>query len=436
VNLESWGGLLSDQPVLSPQWRHEALPKSPAEGLTFLPYGLGRSYGDSCLNEGGVAILGRRLDRLIHLDEVSDELHCEAGVVLKDLVEWALPRGYFLPVSPGTQFVTVGGAIANDVHGKNHHVDGSFGAHLQSLTLLRSDGRRVECSRDQEAGLFRASIGGLGLTGLIVAARFRLKRVKGPWMDQEEIKFRSLKEYFALSEEFKHSPYVVSWLDCLSAKADGSLKGIFIHGDHAPERGPKVHRADAWINVPARLPSWILNRASIGAFNFAYFAKSLRERRRSRVAYGPFFYPLDAISHWNRIYGKAGLMQYQCVVPFAAGYESLREILTTIARSGQGSFLGVLKNFGSQAPEGFLSFPRPGVTLALDFKNDGARTLALFERLDRLVMDAGGALYPAKDQRMGPEIFRASYPMLSRFCEFKDPAFSSSFWRRVCPDVH
>jgi FAD/FMN-containing dehydrogenase len=436
VNLQSWGGLSSEQETLVPEWRHETLPKPAADGHTLLPYGLGRSYGDSCLNEGGAALLSSHLDRLISFDAASGEVHCEAGIVLKDLIEWALPRGWFLPVSPGTQFVTVGGAIANDVHGKNHHVEGSFGAHVTSLTLLRSDGSVLECSRSQNADYFRATLGGLGLTGFIVAARFRLKKVAGPWVDQEEIKFRSLRDYFALSEESKGHNYVVSWIDCLSARPDGSLKGIFIRGDHAAERGEPVAKADARLDVPFRLPSWVLSRASIGAFNWLYFAKNTQERAQSRRPYGPFFYPLDAIGHWNRIYGKAGLLQYQCVLPFRGAHESLREMLVQIARSGQGSFLGVLKNFGDQASEGLLSFPRPGVTLALDFKNEGARSRALFERLDRLVLEADGALYPAKDQRMGPEIFRASFPFLGQFCELKDPAFSSSFWRRVCPDVH
>jgi FAD/FMN-containing dehydrogenase len=401
-----------------------------ADRSSFLAYGRGRSYGDSCLNGGGVLVPTDRLDRFISFDDATGTLRCEAGVTLGEILELAVPRGWFLPVVPGTKHVTVGGAIANDVHGKNHHRAGTFGAHVRSLTLLRSSGERLECSSSSNAELFRATIGGLGLTGIVVSAAIALRRVGGPWIDQETVPFGSLDEFFDLSaaSEPDHE-FTVAWVDCV-ARGARLGRGLFHRGNHAREEGAQVARARARLRVPVDLPSRALNRWTVGLFNSLYRRRAQRERRRV-VHYDPFFFPLDGVLEWNRLYGRAGLIQFQCVVPHARARPELRRILQRIADDGSASFLAVLKVFGDVASPGMLSFPRPGVTLALDFANRGERTLALVRELTAIARDAGGSFYPAKDACMGREDMRASYPSLDAFGRYVDPAFSSSFWRRA-----
>lgn len=399
-----------------------------------LPAGMGRSYGDVCLNHGNTLLLTRGLDRMLAFDPETGVLRCEAGVTLAEILEFAVPRGWFLPVTPGTRFVTVGGAIANDVHGKNHHVAGTFGRHVARLELLRSDGTRMVCSPWENAPWFGATVAGLGLTGLIHWAEIRLKKIASRVLQYEATKFHGLEEFVALSETNAGREYTVSWIDCV-ARGRKAARGIFMCGDHAENPGvphPLQPRSSpSGLSLPFELPALALNRATVGLFNTLYFHKQMSQRVSKLIDYEPFFYPLDAVLHWNRMYGKHGLLQFQCVVPFDTGLGAIGEILKAIADSGLASFLAVLKVCGGIASPGMLSFPKKGITLALDFPIREQRTFALVDRLNAMTEEAGGRLYPAKDARMTGKQFRNFYPMWEEFSGYVDPRFSSSFWRRV-----
>lgn len=397
-----------------------------------LPFGLGRSYGDSCLNDGGDLLVTSSLNHLLAFDVERGVVRCEAGVSLDELLRVIVPRGWFLPVTPGTKFITVGGAIANDIHGKNHHRAGTFGCHVTQFELLRSTGERLICSPTENAAWFAATIGGLGLTGLVTWAEFQLQRIENSMIEVEELQFANLNEFFAISAESDADfAYTVSWVDCL-AEGPSLGRGIFMRGNHARGEGlsRRLHRPPR-ISVGLEFPDFALNHYSIQAFNTLYYAKAVIAPGRKIVHYDPFFYPLDALNHWNRIYGRRGFFQYQFVVPFSSDQAVIREIFERIVASGEGSFLAVLKTFGETKSPGMLSFPTPGVTLALDFANQGWDTLSLFSELDQVVLAAGGRIYPAKDARMPARIFQESYPRWQEFRQYIDPAFSSSFWRRV-----
>ena len=394
---------------------------------SLLAYGMGRSYGDSCLNAHRELIDCRRLNRILGFDEATGMLRCEAGVSLSDIISVFLPKGWFLPVTPGTQFVTVGGAIANDVHGKNHHCAGTFGAHVHQLGLHRSNDGLAVCSPEENLQMFRATIGGLGLTGVIAWADIQLRRITGPWIDADLVPFHSLSSFLDLSRESDgRFEYTVAWLDCFAGKTP---RGIFFRGNHSPET-TKRFCPKSGLKLAFGLPSWALNRYAIRAFNAAYFRAHASRKGPSLVGYDSFFYPLDSIRQWNLLYGKQGFLQYQCVIP-QENIAAIEELLDRIARSGMGSFLGVLKQFGSAPSAGMLSFPRPGLTLALDFAMRGEETLKLMHSLDEVVRQSGGALYPAKDARMSGAMFEASFPRWQSFAPYIDPKMSSSFWRRV-----
>ena len=428
LDYRSWGRLFAPaQRVAAMRDRTDSLPLPPGNE-SLLAYGAGRSYGDSCLNDGNTLLRARDLDRFIAFDPQAGLLRCEAGVLLSEIIDFTLPRGWFLPVTPGTKFVTLGGAIANDVHGKNHHRAGTFGHHVPRFELVRSDGSRRTCSATENTDLYAATIGGLGLTGLITWAEVRLRRVAGPWIRQRAIRFASLEEFFSLCDPLEREhEFVVAWLDCASR---GPTRGVFFGGDHDERAGPAPEPAPR--GVPLMPPFSLVNGATLRAFNALYYRAPRGEGEPRPVSYDAFFYPLDSIRDWNRIYGPRGFFQYQCLVPEGPkGREALAAILERIAASGEGSFLGVLKRFGDRAGAGMMSFPKPGYTLALDFPNRGARTLALFDALDALLLEAGGRCYPAKDSRMPAAAFQAFYPQWEEFARFIDPRFSSSFWRRV-----
>ncbi len=426
----SWGRYPKTvhQFVHKPAWNDQVpeILQAAAPG-SLLAYGLGRSYGDSCLNGGRELIDCRRLNRILGFDESTGMLRCEGGVSLADIVDVFVPKGWFLPVTPGTRFVTVGGAIANDVHGKNHHCAGTIGAHVPQIALHRSNDGLVVCNLEQNTDMLRATIGGLGLTGVIAWADIQLKRVAGPWIDAELVPFQSMASFLELSRESDgRFEYTVAWLDCFAGK---NPRGVFFRGNHAAERGKEFHLKRG-PKLPFALPEWMLNRYSVKAFNTVYYGIHSAKKGTSVVPYDSFFYPLDAVRQWNLLYGKQGFLQYQCVIP-QTNLDALGELLDRIARSGMGSFLGVLKQFGSLPPAGILSFPRPGLTIALDFAMRGERTLELMNSLDEIVLQSGGALYPAKDARMSPALFEASYPHWRSFVPYIDPKMSSSFWRRV-----
>ena len=432
VEVHSWGRLGRWPHTLQPLAGH-ALPALPlAAGQTGLAHGMGRSYGDVCLNPGGTLWLARGRDRLLGWDESAGLLTCESGVLLQDIQRLMAPRGWLLPVTPGTQIVTVGGAIANDVHGKNHHVAGTFGDHVTALELLRTDGARLRCGPDLEPGWFAATVGGLGLTGFITQATLRLRRVEGPWLDAETIAYHGLDEFFRLSDSSEAGwEHTVAWVDCLDAR---SARGIFMRANASAARQGPLPKSRTW-RMPLTPPVSLVNGLSLRAFNAAYYRLQQGSAGRKLAHYEPFSYPLDSIHEWNRMYGPRGFYQYQCVLPRAAGQSGIAAMLERIAASGQGSFLAVLKTFGDRAAPGLLSFARPGVTLALDFPNRGAATLALFERLDEVVAQAGGALYPAKDARMPRQLFEQGYPRWREFAAYRDPGIDSAFARRVMSSV-
>lgn len=426
--LESWGRFPKVEQAAHPiYWAGAPLPAR----RPLLAFGLGRSYGDVCLNAGGTLLTTRTLDRFKALDVEAGTLSCEAGVTLGEILELVVPKGFFLPVVPGTKHVTVGGAIANDVHGKNHHREGTFGRHVLSLELLRSERGRVRCGPAENPELFAATVGGLGLTGLILAATVRLRRIRSPYVEAESLAMRDLDHFFELAEESdRRSEFTVAWIDCL-AKGARIGRGIMHRGSFTEEAiGPSSMGGGARLAVPCELPFSPLNRLTIAAFNLAYRAANARKGQHLAHA-GSFFFPLDGVERWNRIYGRRGLLQFQCTIPAEAGPATIRELLGAIAKAGQGSFLAVLKRFGEVASPGLLSFPRPGVTLALDFPYRGEQTDRLFGRLHAVAEAGGGAFYPAKDAHMSAAAFARSFPRLELFRQHLDPAFSSSFWRRV-----
>jgi FAD/FMN-containing dehydrogenase len=406
---------------------------------TYIARGLGRSYGDAALNRDGGVIVHDRLDRMLAFDPASGELTCEGGVSFADIVRWGLPRGWFPPVTPGTKFVTVGGAIAADVHGKNHHRDGTLATFVRDLTLLTADGEVLRCSPAERPDVFWATVGGMGLTGMILDARVRLRPVGSGWMRVDYRKARDLDEtlgVFAASDA--GSPYSVAWIDCL-ARGRAMGRAVIMHGDHAAADDvraaghPPIVRRGGGLTVPWDVPGALLNPLTVRLFNTAYYA-SHREVSGRLVDVDRFFYPLDGVGHWNRLYGRAGFVQYQAVLPGADGARGLIALLERLSGSGRPSFLAVLKRLGP-ANRGMLSFPRDGYTLALDLPVR-AGLLDFLRALDRIVLDRGGRIYLAKDATATPEAIRAMYPRLDEFRAVKarlDPrgVLSSSLARRL-----
>lgn len=429
IRISSWGRLNAEPHQVLPLDGMGHSPPSEA-GYIALPYGMGRSYGDVCLNPGGVLWLTQGADHWLDFDADTGLLTCQAGVLLADIQHLLAPRGWMLPVTPGTQFVTVGGAIANDVHGKNHHVAGSFGNHVHSIVLQRTDGSTIVCGPNHETDWFRATVGGLGLTGLITQAALQLRRVAGPWLDTETIAFDTLERFYALAAESEAGwEYTVSWIDCL----DKHGRGVFMRGNHcAADATVPVHAPrKGHLAMPITPPLSLVNAASLRAFNALYYHAHRLRGGPAISHYRPFFYPLDGIADWNRMYGPRGFYQYQCVVPFEGGEQAIAALLAQIAGSGQGSFLAVLKTFGKRPSPGLLSFPQPGITLALDFPNLSDKTLHLFNRLDAIVSAAGGRIYPAKDARMPAHLFRSGYPQWEQIIPYRDPGISSAMSRRL-----
>jgi len=401
--------------------------------------GLGRSYGDAALNPAGV-VLGRRLDRMLAFDPARGVLHCEAGVSLAEILDVFLPRGFFFPVTPGTKHITVGGAIAADVHGKNHHASGSMSAFVEDLRLLVASGEIVTCSAAERPELFWATVGGMGLTGVVVEARLRLRPVTTAFMAVDVRRARNLDELLTLGADDRDYEYGVAWIDCLAAR--GALgRSVLLRANHAEPAALPAARAATPLVAPAPLrprvpfpfPNFALNAWSVRAFNeVIYRTQSGGSHLSSADVY---FYPLDAVKGWNLIYGRRGMLQYQVVLPPATAREGLVELLEALSASGRASFLAVLKTFGP-ASSGLLSFPGPGVTLALDLPYTGPDLVAMLRRLDAGVARRGGRVYLAKDACLLPELFAQMYPGAARFREVKakvDPEgrFASSQARRL-----
>lgn len=436
--LGSFGRIFGPAPhAIAPDAAVELLKSGRAQPGAMLAFGNGRSYGDTCLNREGELVDMRRRAGIVSLDAEGGVLVAEAGTMLSDIIAAAAPHGFFPAVVPGTQHVTLGGAIANDIHGKNHHVAGTFGCHVLWLDLLRSDGRLRRCSADEDRELFAATIGGMGLTGLILTAAIRLKRVGSPDVLEVRKPFRNIAHYLELAAEADAAnEYAVAWIDQL-AGGSAAGQGVLLCGNHAEAgRRSSARAAPARLGVPFAPPFTVLNRPAIRAFNAAYGWAKRRAAPAAPTGWRSYFFPLDGVRDWNRLYGPRGLFQHQSVVPFEAAAEALPRMLAATRRAGQASFLTVLKRFGPVRSPGLLSFPRPGYTLTLDFPNRGEETLRLLAELDAVAVGAGGAVNPYKDARMPPSVFESSFPNWHELEAQRDPAFLSDFWRRTALRVN
>jgi FAD/FMN-containing dehydrogenase len=398
-----------------------------------LPIGLQRSYGDSVLNSAGGLISMSGLNRFISLDLETGTLKAETGTTLGEVMRLVVPKGFFLPVTPGTRFVTLGGAIANDVHGKNHHRAGTFGRHVSSFKLLRHDGSQILSPAESGNGLFEATIGGLGLTGLIEWAEIKLQPLKSSFLDVEILPYGGLSEFWDIAEaSITTHEHTVAWFDC-TARGPRAGRGIFSRANWSVVGELVPHSDRRPVGVPVDAPTGLLNPLTVKLFNRLYYAAQRRKAGALHRHYSQFFHPLDSIANWNRLYGRHGFWQYQCIVPPSTMKDAIAALLDEIALSGQASFLAVLKTCGPLASPGVLSFPMEGATLALDFPNRGAATSELFSRLDTIVADAKGRLYAAKDGRIPKAVWALGYPNVGRFLRHIDRHFSSDFWRRIVP---
>jgi FAD/FMN-containing dehydrogenase len=431
--LSSWGRYPAFPQLGHPVYWLDDVPRALADMNATLPvlaYGCGRSYGDTCMAVSDRVLAMRGVNRLVSADWNTGLIVAEAGLTLAELIRIALPRGWFLNVTPGTKFVTIGGAVANDVHGKNHHVTGTFGCHVHRLTLHRTAEGTVTASRNERPDLFAATVGGLGLTGIILTVELQLRRVTSADVEQCSTRFGSLDDFFDLSDTHdREYEYTVAWIDCV-ARGKKSGRGFFVTGKHCMTGHLTAERSDSW-RFPIDPGVSLVNPITVRAFNGAYYRRQLRKKVVRRIGYDAFFYPLDRVLMWNRIYGRAGFQQYQCVVPKSCGREVIRAALDEISRSGTGSFLAVLKQCGAQPSPGLLSFPMHGVSLALDFPQRAEVNRRLFANLDKLVHEAGGRLYPAKDAHMSAADFQKAYPAWQRVEALRDPRLLSRFWQRV-----
>lgn len=396
-----------------------------------LPFGNGRSYGDSCHNDAGRLIPMRAGAAVRSFDPDTGLLTADAGVLLSEILALIMPHGYFLEVTPGTAQVTLGGAIANDVHGKNHHRRGTFGRSVVSFDLCTSNGRRTPCSPTRNQALFKATIGGMGLTGVVEAATIRLLRVPSANVCQSAFRFPSIDGYFeAIDAIDARHEYSVAWIDQL-ARGRALGRGVLMAGDHAEDGGPARKPAPPHLSVPFSPPVNMLNRLTLKAFNALYYGRAPKTAATTMVPWASYFHPLDAVTGWNRLYGPRGLFQHQSVYPAEAARETTIRLIECAQAHGAASFLTVLKRFGDVPSPGLLSFPRPGFTLTLDFANSGQPTLKLLSALDEIVLAAGGGVNPYKDQRMSPVMFEASFPNWRDLEAFRDPALMSDSWRRT-----
>jgi len=429
--MNSFGNYPHSQPkkVFRPAWQDELLPILQSSSEMILPIGMRKSYGDSCLNNGGTMMDLTHMRKIISFDPHRGIICVEAGITLKEILALIVPNGWFLPVSPGTQYITIGGAIANDIHGKNHHKAGSFGNHVLRIGLQRSDKDEIVlCSEHVSQDLFKATIGGLGLTGIIVWAEFTLTRIPSAMMKTKTERFMGYDEYHSISQKEETSPYTVSWFDSVST-GKKFMRGLFSSGEFIEH--PHEDISNTALHIPFYAPDILLNDLSIKAFNSLYYRKNLQAISENIHHYVPYFYPLDSVNDWNKLYGKRGFLQYQCVIPHNDARDCIQEIVHCMQQEQLGSFLVVLKSFGSIPSRGLLSFPMPGMTLAMDFPMRGEKTLRMLSQFDQFVDQAGGRVYPAKDARMSGEHFRSWYPDYEQMLKIKDPMIESSFWRRV-----
>lgn len=409
MNMHGWGR----HPEIDARLSFPATPDQCADAIaatpTLIARGLGRSYGDSSLAPHMLCM--GQLEGLQSFDPASGVLRCAAGTSLAELLRVFVPRGWFLPVMPGTRFVTLGGAIASDVHGKNHHLDGSFSRYVDSIELLLGNGERVQASPTEHADLFAATCGGMGLTGVILSASVRLKRIRSSEMIETTLKMPGLDAVLAGFAEHAGAAYSVAWIDCL-ARGSSLGRSLLMLGEHAADGPLQVQDRNAH-RVPFDMPPALMSRTTGRVFNQLCYHRWQAGRSTRRVAFEPFFHPLDRLADWNRLYGRGGLLQYQFMLPRDGAMQGLREVLGRISASGCGAFLAVLKAFGPGNAHP-LSFPGEGWTLAVDFKAEPA-AFALLDALDPIVLSHGGRHYLAKDARMSQATFRTGYPRWTDF---------------------
>ena len=430
MSLLSWGMYPNIENRVFKFNEQKGLKSIISEHDDLIPYGNGRSYGDSALSTNIIHVKPK--DYFINFDEEQGLLHVQSGVLLSEILEAFVPRGWFLKVTPGTKLITVGGAIASDIHGKNHHVEGCFSECVKEFEIMLADGEIVRCSKEKTPELFKATCGGMGLTGVILDAKIYLKKINSQYIDQTTIKTKNLKETFDAFEEYSDKPYSVAWIDCL-AKGDSIGKCLLMVGDFRND-GNLKYKKKKQLSIPFNFPSFALNNWSVRAFNWLYYGKAKEGVSKQKVDIDTFFYPLDAIGHWNRIYGKNGFTQYQFILPKETSYVGLEEILTAISDSGKGSFLAVLKLYG-KANDNWLSFPIEGYSLALDFKIEKG-LFELLDKLDEIVVKHKGRIYLTKDVRVSKETFEKGYPQIETFRAYRkenkmDETFQSHQSKRV-----
>lgn len=415
--IANWGNF----PKIEADWIEVAdgdqLFEEIADKRPLIARGNGRCYGDSSLQQTIISTL--KMNKMLLFDRYKGILRCESGVLLGDILKVIVPAGFFLPVTPGTKYVTIGGAVASNVHGKNHHTEGAFARYVLSLDLMTEDGRILSCSRAENKALFADTIGGMGLTGVILTVTICLKKIETAFIKQKTIKTTHLEDTLDHLEQYKNATYSVTWMDCLK-KGPRMGRGLLMLGEHARSVDLRHHteqlkvHSDHKINIPFYFPNFTLNPLTVKWFNTLYYHKQWNKEQQTIVHYNPFFYPLDILDNWNRMYGSNGFTQYQFVVPFECGREALRHIMNEIANSGCASFLAVLKTFGAAddciSP---LSFPTEGYTLALDLPLSH-KVLSLLDRLDEMVLAYKGRLYLTKDARMSKEMFAKTYSTFYR----------------------
>ncbi len=411
MNLSSWGNYPKIETKVFSFENENRLKEILLQDLEFIPFGNGRSYGDSAINRN--IIHTKRYNSFLAFDETSGILHCESGVLLSEILNAFVKRGYFLEITPGTKLITVGGAIASDVHGKNHHKMGCFSECVIEFNLMLPNGEIVSVKKGDE--LFLATSGGMGLTGVILDVKLRLKKINSKLIAQKTFKTKNLQQTFEIFEKYKDENYSVAWIDCL-AKDDEIGKSLVMFGDFAND-GNLDYKEKNKITIPFEFPTFALNSLSVKAFNYLYYNKAKDGESSQKVDIDTFFYPLDSINSWNRIYGKNGFTQYQFILPKESSFDGLSEILREISNSNKGSFLAVLKLYGKEN-QNYLSFPLEGYSLALDFKIENG-LFELLDKLDKIVLKYNGRIYLTKDCRVKREIFEIGYPQIDKFRDLR-----------------
>jgi len=429
--ISSWGNTIQKSYLSFTELTNDSQELN-QEKKSFLVFGNGRSYGDVCFGKDSI-IITKNFNSIKSFDENQGSITCQSGLILYDLFKEIIPKGWFLPVVPGTQFITIGGAVANDIHGKNHHKKGSFGNHITEIKVKNSRNEVIVCSKIKNPELFKSTIGGLGLTGIILEVTLELRKISTTNISQNITPFYTFNEYLEINRRLESEyEYTVAWVDLNNKKV--GLKGIFISGNHS-EEGDNLKYKQRRISLFPVTPTFsFVNNLSVSILNKLYFYKN-KNIKNSVVKINKFFFPLDVLHDWNKGYGRKGFLQYQFVLPLDRIQESVEKIHKNIIKSKIKPSLSILKTFGDIPPEGYLSFPREGVSFAIDFPNRGKKLLSLLNDLDNVIYEYGGALYPAKDIRMSSKMFKFSFPSLSKFIMFKDPKINSLFFDRVIKNI-